>query len=68
MVAEVDPIPFSSFMSCSLHSWLDLVALTLGDSSLKARHGKEARGVPWDAGDEVFLLGIFDLLLGMEGQ
>ena len=44
MVPEVNPISLSSFMSCSLHSWLDPVALTLGDSSLKARHGKEARG------------------------
>ena len=68
IAAEVDPIPLSSFMSFSLHFWLDHVALTFGDSSLKARHGKEARGVPWDAADEALLLGSFDLLLRMEGQ
>ena len=53
---EVEPISLPSFMSCNLHSYLDLIALAFGDSSLKVRHGKEVRGVPWDAADEAFLL------------
>ena len=42
--AEMDLILSSSFMSCSLHSCLDLVALALGDYFLKAWRGKEAWG------------------------
>ena len=41
-VIEVDLIPSLSLMSCSLHSWLNPIAVILGDSFLKARHRKEA--------------------------
>ena len=58
IVAEVERIPLSSFMSSSLHFWLDHVALTFGDSSLKARHGKEARGFPGMPPMKHFFLGV----------
>ena len=43
MIAKVDPIPSSSLTSGNLQSWLDPVFLALGDTSLKARHGKEVQ-------------------------
>ena len=59
-IVEVELIPLSSFMSCSLHFYLDFVALALGDTSLKA-----SIGVPWDAIDEAFLLWEF---LAQDGE